>query len=101
MNSISATALRRDICNIIGKVNEDCAPISIASSRGKGAALVGEDDWAAIEETLHLMGVPGMANRFSRARRKRSRIAFPKTIWSGSPCGRRFSPSKPQKMPNA
>ena len=23
--------------------------------------LIGEDDWAAIEETLYLLGIPGMA----------------------------------------
>lgn len=35
--------------------------MAITNSRGKGAVLVGEDEWAAIEEILHLMGVPGMA----------------------------------------
>lgn len=62
MTSISATALRQDIYNIISRVNEDCAPISITNTRGKGAVLVGEDDWAAIEETLYLMSVPGMTD---------------------------------------
>lgn len=62
MTSISATALRQDIYNIISRVNEDCAPIAITNARGKGAVLVGEDDWAAIEETLYLMSVPGMAD---------------------------------------
>lgn len=62
MTSISATALRQDIYNIISRVNEDCSPIAITNTRGKGAVLVGEDDWAAIEETLYLMSVPGMAD---------------------------------------
>ena len=62
MTSISATALRQDIYNIISRVNEDCAPIAITNTRGKGAVLVGEDDWAAIEETLYLMSVPGMVD---------------------------------------
>ncbi len=61
MTSISATALRRDLYNIISQVNEDSMPVSITNSRGKGAVLVGEDDWAAIEETLYLMDIPGMA----------------------------------------
>ncbi len=61
MTSISITALRQDIYNIINRVNEDCTPISITNSRGKGAVLIGEDDWAAIEETLYLMNIPGMA----------------------------------------
>lgn len=36
---------------------------STTSSKGKGAVLVGEDDRAAIEETLHIMSVPGMAEK--------------------------------------
>ena len=61
MTSISATALRKDLYNIIAEVNENCAPVNITNTRGKGAVLVGEDDWASIEETLFLMDVPGMA----------------------------------------
>lgn len=61
MTSMSATALRRDLYNTIDRVNEDCTPVAITNSRGKGAVLVGEDEWAAIEETLYLMGIPGMA----------------------------------------
>ena len=60
MTSISVTAFRQDIYNIISQVNEDCSPVSITNSRGKGAVLIGEDDWAAIEETLYLMNIPGM-----------------------------------------
>lgn len=60
MTSITATNLRKDIYRTIAQVNESCAPIMITSSKSKGAVLVGEDDWAAIEETLYLMGIPGM-----------------------------------------
>lgn len=61
MTSITATAARKDLYNVITRVNEDCAPVAITNSRGKGAVLVGEDAWASIEETLYLMGVPGVA----------------------------------------
>ena len=61
MTSISATALRKDLYNIIAQINENCAPIAITNTKGKGAILVGEDEWAAIEETLYLMSIPGMA----------------------------------------
>ena len=61
MTSISATAFRKDIYNIIAQINENCAPIAITNTKGKGAVLIGEDEWAAIEETLYLMGIPGMA----------------------------------------
>lgn len=61
MTSITATALRQDIYQTIARVNEDCAPIAITNSKGKGAVLIGEDEWAAIEETLYLTSIPGMA----------------------------------------
>lgn len=67
MPSISATALRKDLYNIIAKVNDDCEPIAITNTRGKGAVLVGEDDWAAIEETLYLNSIPGMAESLAQA----------------------------------
>lgn len=63
MTSVTATAARKDIYNLIARVNEDCKPVIITSSRGKGAVLVGEDDWSAIEETLYIMSVPGMAEK--------------------------------------
>ena len=68
MTSITATAARKDIYNLIARVNEDSKPIAITSTKGKGAVLVGEDDWAAIEETLYIMGVPGMAEKLIDAR---------------------------------
>ncbi|WP_241156026.1 type II toxin-antitoxin system Phd/YefM family antitoxin [Adlercreutzia sp. ZJ154] len=60
MTSITATALRQNIYQTIAQVNANCAPISITSSKGKGAVLIGEDEWAAIEETLFLNSIPGM-----------------------------------------
>lgn len=61
MGSITATAAREDLYNLILRVNENCAPVAITNSRGKGAVLIGEDEWAAIEETLYLNSIPGMA----------------------------------------
>lgn len=61
MGSITATAARKDLYNLILAVNENCAPIAITNNRGKGAVLIGEDEWAAIEETLYLNSIPGMA----------------------------------------
>lgn len=62
MGSVTATAARKDIYNLIASVNENCAPIAITTSKGKGAVLIGEDEWSAIEETLYLNSIPGMAN---------------------------------------
>ena len=61
MTSISATALRKNLYKVIAQANEDCVLVAITNNRGKGAVLIGEDEWASIEETLHLMEIPGMA----------------------------------------
>ena len=61
MTSITATALRQNIYRTIAQVNENCTPIAITNSKGKGAVLIGESDWAAIEETLFLDSIPGMS----------------------------------------
>ena len=61
MTEISATKARENIYQIISDVNTNCEPITITNNKGKNAVLIGEADWRAIEETLYLMSVPGMA----------------------------------------
>ena len=61
MTTISVTKARENICQIISDVNANCEPITITNNKGKNAVLIGEADWRAIEETLYLMSVPGMA----------------------------------------
>lgn len=39
MTSITATALRQNIYQTIAQVNENCTPIAITNSKGKGAVL--------------------------------------------------------------
>lgn len=68
MGSITATAARKDLYNIIASVNENCAPISITNAKGKGAVLIGEDEWAAIEETLYISAMPGMVESLTEGR---------------------------------
>ncbi len=69
MTSITATNLRKDIYRTIAQVNDSCTPIMITTSKGKGAVLIGEDEWSAIEETLYLMGIPGMAESLIEGKR--------------------------------
>lgn len=61
MTVITATKARENIYQLIQDVNTNCTPITITNNRGKNAVLIGEEDWKAIEETLYLMSVPGMA----------------------------------------
>ncbi len=41
MTSVTATAARKDIYNLIARVNEDCKPVAITTSKGKGPFLWG------------------------------------------------------------
>lgn len=61
MNAITATKARENIYQLINDVNNNNTPVTITNTRGKNAILIGEEDWNAIEETLYLMSVPGMA----------------------------------------
>lgn len=61
-NASTRGSRRKDIYNLIASVNENCAPIAITTSKGKGAVLIGEDEWSAIEESLYLNSIPGMAD---------------------------------------
>ena len=61
MTAISATKARENIYQLISDVNANCQPITITNNKGRNAVLIGEEDWRAIEETLFLMSIPGMA----------------------------------------
>jgi prevent-host-death family protein len=59
MKTISATAARSDLYRVIDTALEDHEPVQITGKRGN-AVLVSEADWRAIQETLHLVSIPGM-----------------------------------------
>ncbi len=59
MSSMNASEARRNLYRLIDAVTEDHTPIIITGKRSS-AVLVSEDDWSSIQETLHLMSIPGM-----------------------------------------
>lgn len=61
MTAISVTKARENIYQILTDVNTNCQPITITNNRGKNAVLISEDDWNAIQETLYLNSIPGVA----------------------------------------
>lgn len=67
MTAVSATAARANLYRLIDQVNEDSEPVTITGQRGN-AVLIGEADWQAIQETIFLESVPGMAQSIRRAR---------------------------------
>jgi len=59
MKTINATRARTSIYKLIDDANESNEPIQITGKRGN-AVIVSEDNWISIQETLHLLSVPGM-----------------------------------------
>ena len=67
MTALSATSARANLYRLIDQVNEDSEPLTITGQRGN-AVLIGEEDWRAIQETLFLLSVPGLAESIREAR---------------------------------
>ena len=59
MTTLSASEARRLLFRLVDKVKETHEPIQIVGKRSS-AVLVSEEDWRAIQETLHLTSIPGM-----------------------------------------
>lgn len=59
MTAINATKARAELYRLLEQVGETREPVHIKGRRGS-AVLVSEDDWRSIQETLHLLAVPGM-----------------------------------------
>ena len=59
MTILTASEARADLDRLMEQAAETHEPITITGDRGD-AVLVSAEDWAAIQETLFLLSVPGM-----------------------------------------
>lgn len=59
MTTFNATEARSKLYALIDETTNTHQPIVITGKRGN-AVLLAEEDWKAINETLHLLSVPGM-----------------------------------------
>jgi len=59
MNSLKASEARERLYRLLDEAAESNEPILITGPRSN-AVLIGEQDWHAIQETLHLLSVPNM-----------------------------------------
>ncbi len=65
MTILSASEARKRLYNLVDEVKETHQPVQIIGKRS-AAVLVSEEDWRAIEETLHLTAIPGMHESIKR-----------------------------------
>lgn len=60
MRTINITSARKELYSLVEAVNYDSVPVLITGKNGN-AVLISEKDWNAIQETLYLNSIPGMA----------------------------------------
>ncbi len=59
MKTVKISQARAKLYGLVDEAAETHEPIQITGKRAN-AVLVGEEDWAAMQETLYLLSVPGM-----------------------------------------
>ena len=59
MSSINVTNARKDLYNLVQRVNSTHEPVEI-TGKESNAVLIGEEDWRSIQETLYISSIPGM-----------------------------------------
>lgn len=80
MAAVSATTARANLYRLIDQVNDEAQPLTITGQRGN-AVLIGEADWQAIQETLYLQSVPGLAESIREARAEGIEAASAELNW--------------------
>ena len=67
MAAINITNARKELYNLVENVNLYNEPALIVSKKGN-AVLVSEDDWNALQETVYLNSISGMAQSLIEGR---------------------------------
>ena len=59
MTTLTTNAAKKNLPQLIKDVAETGMVVQI-NERNNSAALISQDDWVAMNETLHLLSIPGM-----------------------------------------
>lgn len=65
MTTISSTCARSRLYSLIDEITRSSVPVVITGKRGN-AVMISEADWNAINETLYLSSVKGMAESIKK-----------------------------------
>jgi antitoxin YefM len=67
MQTLTASKARANLYRLMDEAAESHQPIVIAGKRNN-AVLLSAEDWQAIQETLHLLSIPGMRESIQEGR---------------------------------
>jgi len=80
MTTHTASDARANLYRLIDQTAESHQAIHIAGKRAS-AVLVSSEDWQAIQETLHLLSIPGMRESIRAARAEPLARSAKKLAW--------------------
>ena len=80
MTSIPVTQARARLYQLVEEAETTHDPIQITSKRGN-VMLVSEEDWRSIQETLHLLSIPGMRESIRKGMKEPLRKSATKLAW--------------------
>ena len=61
MNTINVATANTNLIEMMDYVNDNSSPMTLVNPDGKNAVLIGLEDWNALQETIYLNSVHGMA----------------------------------------
>jgi antitoxin YefM len=70
MKTLSSTALRANLSQVMDQVNDDHEPVIVTRAGGKPVVMVSLEDWASMDETTYLLASPENARRLREAVRE-------------------------------
>jgi prevent-host-death family protein len=80
MTTLTATQARANLFNLLDLAASSHEPILITGRRQNGI-LISEDDFRAMQETLHLVSVPGMKASLLKAKHAPLKTYSKKRPW--------------------
>jgi prevent-host-death family protein len=80
MTTLTATQARANLFKLLDLAAQSHEPIQITGRRQNGV-LISEDDFRAMQETLHLISVPGMKESLLKAKKAPLKSYSKKRPW--------------------
>ena len=82
VDTINITSARKNLYQIIKATNKTHIPVLITGKEGD-AVLISSEDWKAMEETMYLNSVPGLADSIlaAEAESKETRVSADTVDW--------------------
>src|SRR5207248_5462070 len=80
MTSLPVTQARSKLYQLLDQAADSHEPIQITGKRSN-AVLVSEEDWRSIQETLHLVSIPGMRDSIRKGMAEPLKKARKKPGW--------------------